>query len=159
MIRYALRCDRDHVFDAWFQSAAAFETLRASGMTTCAICGSAQVEKTLMAPPVQASRGPDRAASEPAPLPAPAPGPATGACALSEPEGPLAQAIARLRAEVEANSEYVGKEFATQARAMHLGEATDRAIHGEARLEDAKALIDEGVPVLPLPFSNRTKSN
>lgn len=158
MIRYTLKCDRDHVFDAWFHSADAFEKLRKSRMTSCAVCGSPEVDKTLMAPRVQASRS-----REIAPLPSEAAATAPGAdgksFSLSEPDSPLAQAIARLRAEVEASSDYVGTDFATEARAMHLGDTPTRAIHGEARLDEARALAEEGVPILPLPFSNRTKSN
>lgn len=66
-------------------------------------------------------------------------------------------AIAKLRAHVEENSDYVGQDFTKQARAMKDGEAPERSIYGEAKLEDAKALIDEGVPVIPLPFTPKRK--
>jgi hypothetical protein len=49
--------------------------------------------------------------------------------------------------------------FAAEARAMHLGEAPERPIHGEARLDEARALVDEGVPVAPLPFLPRNRTN
>lgn len=70
-----------------------------------------------------------------------------------------AAALTKLKAEVEANSDYVGKSFAKEARAMHLGEAPERAIYGEAKIEDAKSLIEDGIPVLPLPFRPTRKSN
>lgn len=159
MIRYTLKCDRDHVFEAWFQSADAYEKLHKASMTSCAICGSTKVEKSLMAPRVQASRGKTEVVETPPETPPVAKSDGSESLSLSEPDSPLAKAISRLRAEVEASSDYVGNEFATQARAMHEGDMPERAIHGEARLEDAKALAEDGVPVLPLPFSTRTKSN
>ncbi len=67
--------------------------------------------------------------------------------------------IAKLRAKVEAESDYVGEDFAKEARAMHLGEAPERAIYGETKLEDAKELIEDGVPVMPLPFTPTRKVN
>lgn len=159
MIRYTLKCDRDHVFESWFQSADAYEKLHKAGMTSCAVCGSAKVEKSLMAPPVRSARGKTEAPEAAPETPRSARGSDPESFSLSEPDSPLAKAISRLRAEVEASSDYVGSDFATQARAMHAGDMPERAIHGEARLEDAKALAEDGVPVLPLPFSNRTKSN
>jgi len=158
MIRYTLKCDRDHVFKSWFQSADAFEKLRSTGMASCAVCGSSTVDKTLMAPRVQPGRS-KAAPPAPATVPEGQHEATTAPVSLSEPDSPLAKAIQRLRAEVEASSDYVGKDFVRQARAMHLGETQERAIHGEARPEDARALVEEGVPVLPLPFANRSKSN
>jgi len=67
--------------------------------------------------------------------------------------------LARLKAEIEANSEYVGMNFATEARAIHEGDAPERSIHGEARPRDAKTLIEEGLPVVPLPFVSSRKAN
>lgn len=170
MIRYTLKCENDHVFESWFPSAEGYERLRAAGLASCAICGSTSVDKTLMAPQVRPAR--DRAAAIPPsemPLESPAPrsgGPVTPAAeakpetpSLSAPDTALAKAIARLRAEVEASSDYVGKEFVSEARSMFQGDAPERAIHGEASPEEAKALAEEGVPILPLPFSNRSKSN
>ncbi len=145
MIRYTLKCEADHVFDSWFQSAEAFERLQGAGQVSCAICGSARVDKTLMAPSVVAPRG-EAAAPE------------TGRV-LATPHSEIEAAVAKLRAHVEANSAYVGDDFATQARAMHEGELPERAIHGEARPEEARALIDDGVPVLPLPFLTPRKTN
>ncbi|MFW8634523.1 DUF1178 family protein [Cribrihabitans pelagius] len=177
MIHYSLRCAEGHSFDSWFQSAAAFDKLAAAGLVACAVCGSGQVEKALMAPRVRPARsaaaaGPGEVAAKAqqgqaadhAPQQPPAGQPPRGSEApgrglLSRPTGALETAIAELRRKVEANSDYVGKDFASEARAMHLGEAPERAIHGEARPDEARALIEEGVPVLPLPFKPGRKSN
>lgn len=143
MIRYALSCPNDHNFESWFQSAEAFDRLKAAGQVTCAVCGAAEVEKSLMAPAVR----PARKVGEPAPRP------------LATPANPAEEALAALRRKIEENSEYVGMNFATEARAIHDGEAPERPIYGEARLDEAKRLIEDGVPVAPLPFMPGRKSN
>lgn len=167
MIRYTLKCEQNHVFDGWFPSAEGFERLRAANLTSCTICGSTDVHKCLMAPQVQTARDRANPASEvpavdpdaSAPPAIAAPHVADAPSLLSTPETPLAKAIARLREEVESSSHYVGQDFATEARAMHTGETPERAIYGEARLDEARALIEDGIPVLPLPFANKTKTN
>lgn len=144
MINFTLRCEQDHRFDSWFPSAAAFDRLLAAGMVTCAICGSTRIEKALMTPSVQASR--DKAPREPA-------------RPLSSPASPAEQALAELRRRIEANSDYVGMNFAREARDIHEGLIPARPIHGEARPDEARALIEDGVPVAPLPFRIGRKSN
>ncbi|APG48086.1 DUF1178 family protein [Phaeobacter porticola] len=177
MIQYALKCADGHSFDSWFQSAAAFDKLAAAGMVACVQCGSSLVEKAIMAPRVRPGRtavssvgeadstppSADKASSNPAGAAVavnttpPATKPGVGA--LSTPSGELETAMAEMRRKIEKNSDYVGKDFASEARAMHLGDAPERAIHGEAKPEEAKALIEEGVPVLPLPFRPNRKTN
>lgn len=142
MIRYALRCKEGHDFDGWFRSSDGYETMRAAGQVACTICGATDVDKALMAPRVAAEQ------AEPSP-----------ARPLSQPQDPREAALQKLREHVEANSDYVGLSFADQARAMHEGHAESRAIHGEARPEDARALIEDGVPIAPLPFLPRQKAN
>ena len=137
MIRYALTCTKDHAFDSWFQSADAFDKLLSTGMITCAVCGSDEVKKSIMAPRVRTSD------DKP----------------LSAPASPAEQALKELRAKVEANSEHVGTDFAKEARAMHEGLSPERSIYGEAKIQDAKALIDDGIPVVPLPFGPIRKTN
>lgn len=177
MIHYSLKCAEGHSFDSWFQSAAAFDKLAAAGMVSCSVCGGTSVEKAIMAPSVRPGRKavsavgePEARPAAPAQLPgAPSPraaagagapaSPAKGAGMLSRPSGEVEKALAELRRKVEANSDYVGDSFVKEARAMHLGEAPERAIHGEAKLEDARELIEEGVPVLPLPFRPGRKTN
>jgi hypothetical protein len=183
MIRYALKCSQDHSFESWFQSGGAFEALNAAGHVQCPLCGSAEVKKAIMAPRVRPARS---AAVAPAEHADPAPeraGAATDANntaregagpdqpaslsvvqtrtagALSAPGSEIEAALQQLRRKVEENSEYVGKGFASEARAMHLGEAPERAIFGEARADEARELIEDGIAVVPLPFLPGRNSN
>lgn len=146
MIKYSLKCDQDHVFDSWFQSAEAFDTLKSAGHLTCAICGSSHVEKAMMVPQI-------------APARKTAVVPAKEKPSLSEPASEMERAMAELRKKVEENSVWVGKDFAQEARAIHSGDAPDRPIWGEAKFSDAKALVEDGVPVAPLPFGPKSKAN
>ncbi|TYO91212.1 DUF1178 family protein [Oceanicella actignis] len=136
MIRYALKCKAGHAFESWFQSSEAFDRLQAAGRLSCAVCGGAEVEKALMAPNVAAS----------------AEGPARP---LSEPASPAEALLRALRERLERHGEYVGRDFAREARAIHAGEADARLIYGEASVEEARALLEEGAPVAPLPFPVR----
>ncbi|MFN0113845.1 MAG: DUF1178 family protein [Paracoccaceae bacterium] len=152
MIHYDLECDRGHGFDSWFQSADAFDRLSGQGMVACARCGSPKVKRALMAPALRKPR-------EAVPVAA---GPAAaklGPPRLSRPEGDLEEALAELRRQIEENSEYVGLNFAAEARAIHEGDAPERAIYGEARRDEARALIEDGVPVAPLPFLPTRRAN
>lgn len=164
MIQYTLKCAEGHAFDSWFQSASAYDKLAAAGMVSCAVCGGGKVEKAIMAPRVRPGREAVSSVGEPEPVPplAPAPAPkapAPKAPALSQPSGEVEQALAELKKKVEENSDYVGKEFVSEARKMHLGDAPERSIHGEANLEEAKELAEEGIPVMPLPFMPNRKTN
>lgn len=147
MISYTLKCENDHRFDSWFQSADAFDKLRSANMVICPNCESASVEKAIMAPRVRtarkAAKAPDHDQKNP----------------LSTPASDEERAIADLKSKVEANSEYVGMEFANQARAIHDGDAPERPIYGEAKPEDALKLLQDGVPVAPLPFTPKRKTN
>lgn len=144
MIKYSLKCPDDHVFDSWFRNSEAFDTLVEAGQIACAICGSATIEKAIMAPAVKGGKKKDAevASVDHAPL--------------STPANPAEMALRKMREHLEKNSNYVGKEFASEARKMHDGESDPRAIWGEASAADAKSLIDDGVPVAPLPMINRT---
>lgn len=144
MIRYALQCSKSHDFDSWFQSAEAYEVLRSAGHVSCPVCGDTVIEKTLMAPAVRPARKAGEGAKPPS---------------LTEPQSEIEAAMAELRRQVEANSEYVGLNFAAEARRMHEGDIDQRAIYGEAKPEDARALIEDGVPVAPLPFMPPRKAN
>lgn len=168
MIRYALKCSRGHRFESWFASSSAYETLRTAGHVTCAVCGTDEVEKALMAPAVAAADAAQTDAAPPlepatdqpaGPAPGPLTGPQSGPLAAPTPQEAVARRLRALRAHVEANSDYVGMEFAREARAMHAGEAPERPIWGEAKPEEAKALIEDGVPVAPLPFGPPRKTN
>lgn len=134
MIRFHLKCDNDHQFESWFQSGDAFDRLVSSGMVNCTSCGSTAVSKSIMAPAVSTSN------------------------AVTTPK-PSETKLAELRDHVEANSDYVGTSFAKEARDMHDGITADRPIYGEAKLEEAIKLVDDGIPVVPLPFVPRKKIN
>lgn len=158
MIRYALKCEHGHEFESWFQSGSAFDSLRASGLLECPGCGSHKIDKALMTPRLGPERDAPAAATAGPAAPVPvASAPPTG----SGPEMPeaLRRAMAELRAHVEKNSDYVGGRFAEEARAMHDGRRPERAIHGEARPEEARALIEDGIQILPLPFRDRRGDN
>ncbi len=147
MIRYALKCADEHRFESWFQSASAFDALAEKGLVACPVCGGTQVDKAVMAPQVASSEGPDRAPRQKEERP------------LSGPAHPAEQMLKALRAHLEKNSTYVGRRFAAEARAMHVGERDEGAIHGEATPEEARALIDEGVPIAPVPVALGRKSS
>lgn len=149
MIRYMLRCDTGHEFEGWFRSSEAYEKQRASGLVACGFCGSTAVEKMLMAPAVS-RRETSRQGADPTP---------ENSQKTPRPEARMTEALSKLRAHIEANSDYVGNSFATEARAMHTGESPHRAIHGEAGPDEARALIEDGIPVAPLPFIPRQKTN
>lgn len=139
MIRYALRCSQGHAFESWFKSAQAFDALVSAGHVTCAECGSVDVSKALMTPRVVAK---------------------ADAVAKSESDKPEVDkdvAIAQMRKQVEENSTYVGGKFAQAARDMHEGTSPETSIYGEASLTEAKALMEDGVPVVPLPFKPKQK--
>lgn len=140
MIRFSLQCSKDHQFDSWFKSGAAFDTLAQAGQLSCPICGDGSVEKSLMAPAVRPA---EKSAQR----------------VLTSPQNDLEAAMAEMRRAVEENSDYVGLNFAAEARRMHEGEIDPRAIYGEAKLTDAKALLEDGVPVAPLPFIPHRKAN
>jgi hypothetical protein len=134
MIRFHLKCDQDHQFESWFQSGAAFDKLVAAKMVNCTACGSADVSKMIMAPAVSTSNS-------------------IAVPKQTDPE------LAALKKKVEAHSEYVGGDFATEAREIHEGTKPERPIYGEANLQEAKKLVDDGIPVMPLPFVPRKKVN
>lgn len=142
MIRYDLKCGAGHGFDSWFKGAEAFSALQSAGQVLCPVCGTTKVEKDLMAPAVRPGR--KAAAMRPD---------------LSAPASDLEEKIAALKRQIEENSEYVGMNFATEARKMHAGDAPERAIHGEAKPDEARAMIEEGLPVAPLPFLPARKMN
>ena len=141
MIKYALACEQAHEFESWFPSSDAFETQRKRGFVTCPFCNSAKVEKQIMAPAIARTDKPPK-------VPAPE---AQLVAVLSERERELRAALRALREHVMKNAEDVGKGFVEEARRMHYGETEERSIYGEADLAEAKALLEEGIDVLPLP--------
>ena len=133
MIIFDLKCAQDHVFEAWFGSSDDYAAQRARGLVSCPLCGSGEIDKAPMAPAIGA-KGNQGDGLPPSQMKA------------------LLGAMADAQKKVLENSEHVGPRFADEARAIHLGEAEARAIHGQATPQQADELREEGVPVAPLPF-------
>lgn len=146
MIRYALACEAGHNFESWFRESASFDAQAAAGLVECPVCGSAKVGKRIMAPSVART---DRESVVPAA--ASAPGPAPAMALLDEKQSRLRAMARALRAEIEEKTEDVGRRFPDEARAMHEGDQPQRSIRGEATAEEARALLEDGVPILPIP--------
>lgn len=147
MIVFDLHCIGGHRFEGWFGSSSDFEDQRSRGLLACPSCGSAEVSKAPMAPavPAKGNRRQEVLPPETAPQQlANAPLPPKVQKAL--------KALAKAQAEALKNSTWVGDKFAEETRKMHYGERDEAPIHGQASLAEAKALIEEGVPVAPLPF-------
>jgi len=157
MIRYALRCERDHTFESWFQTSSAFEQQVKRKLVSCPVCNSVKVEKAIMAPQIVSKKG-RREADAPSPQPQPQPQPAADPAPtqgstplLMAQERELRVKLKELRDHIVKNADNVGEQFPNEARKMHYGEIEHRPIYGEASPEEARALIDEGVEVSPLP--------
>lgn len=142
MIRYTLRCEEDHAFEAWFRSSADYDRAAAKGETECPLCGGRKVEKALMAPAVARS---DRGGKTEKPEKV------TLAAAPDPRQAALRDALKELRQKVTENADYVGDRFAEEARKIHYSESESRGIYGEATADEAKALVDEGIDFQPLP--------
>jgi hypothetical protein len=147
MIKYALQCDQAHAFESWFPDGASYDRQAKRGFVSCPVCGSIKVEKQIMAPRVRSSEE-RRALKRREALPE---APAQPMAMLSDEALKMRAAIRELHAQVKANTEDVGERFADEARKIHSGEVEEKAIRGRATLEDAKALHEEGIGVLPLP--------
>jgi hypothetical protein len=156
MIHYDLQCGAGHEFDGWFKDSAGFDAQAKAGFVECPVCGATEVAKRLMAPAIP-KKG--RARPKEAPVPAPAAAEPRPEAPAQSTTGPVpAQVLAllqRVRAEVEKNCDYVGKEFAEEARKMHRGDSDRRGIFGEASDADAEALKDEGIEVARIPWVPR----
>jgi hypothetical protein len=149
MIRYRLKCKKGHQFDAWFASSVAYERQAKDKQLSCAKCGSTQVSKALMAPKLTKRAAAKEGAAKEAARSREAAKPETHRLAA---HGELMAAMRKLRAEIEAKSEYVGPRFPDEARKIHYEEAPARGIHGEATADEAKALSEEGIEFFPLPI-------
>ena len=133
MIRYALQCEHDHGFEAWFGTSADYDEQAAKGLVECPVCGSHAVRKQIMAPAVAGVR---KAAPEPD---------------LARMQTMMMQAAREVRSHVEQNFDYVGDAFAREASDIHEGRSEKREIYGEATPAEVKKLRDDGVPCAPLP--------
>ena len=152
MIHYNLRCERGHAFESWFQSSSAYESQEKRKLVNCPVCGSAKVERAIMAPQIVSKKGRDAAL----PAPAAAPPAAENTLPAATPllmarERELRAKLRELRDHIVKSADNVGERFPNEARKMHYGDIEHRPIYGEASPEEARALIDEGVEVSPLP--------
>jgi hypothetical protein len=142
MIKYALSCDKAHSFESWFPNSESYDVQARRGLIACPECGSARVSKAIMAPAIvggDKSRPRQEANAAPVAL-------------LDERQQRLREIARQLRQEIIANSDDVGAKFPEEARAIHDGDAPARSIRGQATAEEARALIEDGVGVLPMPF-------
>ncbi|WP_271897346.1 DUF1178 family protein [Candidatus Phyllobacterium onerii] len=130
MIHFSLHCDDDHEFEGWFRSNDDFDAQVEKQLVSCPVCGSDKVGKALMAPSVATGRQKEKIA-----------------IAMSK----MASELREMAKKVRENSDYVGSDFAEQARKIHFGEAEQRGIYGEATRDEVEALVDDGVDVMPLP--------
>jgi hypothetical protein len=156
MIRYSLHCEKGHDFESWFASSDAYDKQVKRKLVTCPLCGSAKVEKAIMAPRLART---DKGRSAPAPevveapvMPAPAaPDPKAPVAMISPQERAFREKLKELRDHLTKNAEHVGQRFPEEARKMHYGEIEHRSIYGEASPDEAKELFDEGIEFHPLP--------
>ena len=134
MIRFSLICDRDHEFEAWFRSNDDFDRQKKRGFVDCPACGSNRVGKALMAPAVSTGRKREKIA-----------------LAMNEAQKNAMAEMKALSQKMRENADYVGDKFAEEARKIHFGETEARGIYGEATLDEAKSLAEDGVGFMPIP--------
>jgi hypothetical protein len=134
LIRFSLICDHDHEFEAWFRSNDDFDTQKKRGFVDCPTCGSSKVEKALMAPAVSTGRKREKIA-----------------LAMNEMQKKAMAEMKALSEKIRENADYVGDKFAEEARKIHFGETDARGIYGEATLDEAKSLAEDGVGFMPIP--------
>lgn len=141
MIRYSLVCDNGHTFESWFQNSKASDGQLKRGLVACPVCDSAKVSKAIMAPAIaakSAKKNSEASGNQPVTL-------------LSEKEQETRKLLKALHEHVKKNSEHVGEEFPKLARQMHYEEIEARSIYGQAKPQEVRELLEEGVEVAPLP--------
>jgi hypothetical protein len=134
LIRFSLICDHDHEFEAWFRSNDDFDTQKKRGFVDCPTCGSSKVQKALMAPAVSTGKKREKIA-----------------LAMNEMQKKAMAEMKALSEKIRENADYVGDKFAEEARKIHFGESEARGIYGEATLDEAKSLAEDGVGFMPIP--------
>jgi hypothetical protein len=150
VIHYSLVCHKGHDFESWFQSSAAYDKQVKRGLISCPLCGSAKVEKAIMAPRL-ARKDKSTSIVAPAEQSAPSSEAPTPVAMISPQEKEFRAKLKELRDHLTANADNVGKKFPEEARKMHYGESEHRSIFGEASPQDAKELHEEGIEFHPLP--------
>ena len=139
MIKYSLKCNKDHVFEALFSVSSSFEKQNKKKLISCPSCGSLRIEKSIMAPNIS-PKGQSSKES-------------------IQKKDNVEVLLNKARKNIEANFDYVGDKFADEARSMHYGEKDEREIYGETTIEDAVELIEEGINVHPVPGINPKLKN
>jgi hypothetical protein len=150
MIHYHLRCERGHAFESWFQSSSAYEAQEKRKLVNCPTCGSAKVERAIMAPRIVSNKSRETPPLAPAAAATEAATPASTPLLMAQ-ERELRAKLKELRDHIVKNADNVGERFPNEARKMHYGDIEHRPIYGEASPDEARALIEEGVDVAPLP--------
>lgn len=135
MIRYTLSCDEGHAFEGWFSSSDDFDRQMDRKLVSCPTCNSTSVAKQLMAPSIATARKKE----------------ATRALVMDQAQKETVAKIRELVKAVRKNAEDVGDRFAEEARKIHYGEADERGLIGQATVEEAVALLEEGIAIAPLP--------
>jgi hypothetical protein len=162
MIHYQLCCDADHEFDGWFKDSDNFDRQAARQLISCPVCASTKIRRALMAPGIRKKSGipavieAEGAAGTAAPVPQPPPLSSRKAGGIMPDQ--VRAALLKLRAEIEKNCDYVGPDFAEEARRIHNGEAEPRGIYGESTEAEADALADDGIPIAQIPWLPRADS-
>lgn len=141
MIRFSLHCDHGHEFEGWFRDNADFDRQSERKLVSCPVCNSPEIQKSLMAPAVSTSRSKEQVA-----------------IAIDEAQKQVLEQMRELSRTVRENADYVGDQFAEEARKIHFGETEARGIYGEASKEDVHSLIEDGVDVMPLPVFPEDKN-
>ena len=139
MIKYSLRCDNDHVFEAWFSDSESFEKQNKKNLISCLTCSSTKIKKDIMAPRISSGKQKTNR--------------------LNQKKDKIEMILNKVRKHVESNFDYVGDKFADEARAIHYGEKEEREIYGETSIDNAVELIEEGIKVEPLPGINPKLKN
>lgn len=149
MIVFDMKCENGHVFEAWFKSSSAYDAQQASGAVSCPTCGTVLVGKAVMAPHIAAksNRQTDTKSAHLS---------AEGEAFTADAAQMMGDALEKLRKHVVENCEYVGGNFAEEARAMHYGEKDDRGIYGETSPSEREELVDEGIAVISLPMAKKS---
>ena len=153
MIKYALICEADHEFESWFPDSASYDKQAKRGLVTCPVCDSSKVSKAIMSPNV-ARKDKDRAIAadnDDSPTPAAPAQQAQNIALLDEQQQQLRGMIRELHEKIVASTDDVGENFPEEARKMHDGETPARSIRGKASFEEARELLEDGIPVLPIP--------
>jgi hypothetical protein len=162
MIHYQLCCDADHEFDGWFKDSDNFDRQAARRLISCPVCASSNVRRALMTPGIRKKTGIpaviEAAALAETAAPAPQPPQLSRRKAGGIMPDQVRAALLKLRAEVEKNCDYVGPDFAEEARRIHNGEAEPRGIYGESTEAEAEALADDGIAIAQIPWLPRADS-